>query len=122
MASDGSDVRTVVRRTRPLAWPSWSPDGSKIVYTALVGPSQQFDLFSVDSDGTERIRLTDTPRRDEAWPIFSPDGSSIVYTRSRDYRDDPSDLFAMALDGSRVRRLTDTPKVYEETRSFQPIP
>ena len=111
MDADGTGRQIVVPpRRRSTAWgvggsPSWSPDGTRFVYSLRVGPERQFDLFSVAADGSDPERLTRTLRRDELFPVYSPDGSEVAYTRSREFQRHQSDLFVMAVDGSDIRRL-----------------
>jgi hypothetical protein len=67
--------------------PAWSPDG-----TALVFMSQSVDpcctpwqIWRVNSDGSNAVVLSDNPQVDDLWPSFSPDGTLIVFTSDRDY-------------------------------------
>lgn len=124
MDPDGTDRHLVVPpAARPTSWgiggsPSWSPDGSRFVYSLRVGPSRRFDLFSVAADGSERVRLTRTPHHDDVFPLFSPDGTAIAFSRSLRFGRFQSDLFTMAVDGSDGRRLTDTPRADEYADSW----
>ncbi|MCK4256447.1 PD40 domain-containing protein [candidate division WOR-3 bacterium] len=58
--ADGSDPMKLT--TRGGRWPSWSSDGSKIVYTrySLSDPDQEGsgDLYIMNSDGSAKTRLT----------------------------------------------------------------
>ena len=46
--------------------PGWSPDGSRIVFSLFLERSGQVDLFTVAADGTDLLRLTDSPEPDES--------------------------------------------------------
>jgi Tol biopolymer transport system component len=37
---------------------AWSPDGTRFVVTARTAKTASFDLYSVQTDGTEPVRLT----------------------------------------------------------------
>jgi Tol biopolymer transport system component len=52
--------------------PSWSPDGSQIVFAHFPGASLPFaDLFVMNRDGSNLHLLADTPLR-ENWPDWGP--------------------------------------------------
>jgi len=81
---------------------SWSPDGSRIAYSA-VGVSDRLDIFVADSDGRNRANMTGTPT-DEDYPAWSPDGKSIAYSSCPV---DGCSVFGSSPDGSdRIRLLT----------------
>ncbi len=101
--------------------PSWSPDGSRIVYAAPVGAREQYEVFSIAADGGTRTRLTHRPLRDDLYPLFSPDGTTIAFARSRDADKRPAELYSMVADGSNVQRLTHTAGFTEATRSWQAL-
>jgi len=60
--------------------PSWSPDGSRIVFSRREGDGDvsQVGLYVVNRDGSGLTRLT---RRDDDSPSWSPGGNTIAYTR-----------------------------------------
>jgi Tol biopolymer transport system component len=65
-----------------MGQPSWSPDGSRIVYSVRVGsfpdygPSQ---LFTIAPDGTDQRLLLERAFNGAMDPDWSPDGSRIAY-------------------------------------------
>ncbi|HEX8205812.1 MAG TPA: DPP IV N-terminal domain-containing protein [Solirubrobacteraceae bacterium] len=91
---DGSDVDTLTSLVSAQG-PSWSPDGTKIVY------SQDNDIWIMDADGSDAEQLTDTSGLNERRPTFSPDGTRIVYSDNTDY-----DLHVMDADGSDQDTIT----------------
>ena len=60
--------------------PSWSPDGSKLVFVGLQGG--QSDLYVVDATGGDLKALT-RDRYTDRDPVWSPDGKKIAFSTDR---------------------------------------
>ena len=75
-----------------------SPDMSQ----GYVWSLDDYDIWSVRTDGSDPVRLTNSPGYD-AEGTLSPDGRTIVFTS---VRDGDIDIYLMNVDGSNVRRLT----------------
>jgi Tol biopolymer transport system component len=60
--------------------PAWSPDGSRIAFHVVYGGALDSELFVMNADGTNVVKLTDNTIEDSdaAW---SPDGSRIAFVR-----------------------------------------
>jgi TolB protein len=105
----------------PYDGADWSPDGRRLVYSALAGrPAANwegsFELYSIRSDGTGRRRLTDNDALD-GWAEWSPDGRFIAFTRER-RPGGIGDLWIMRADGSRERHV-----LHDATGAYwQPLP
>lgn len=84
--------------------PAWTPDGSRIIYTATPrsGPGQ---IFSIQADGTDPRPLTSAPGANLS-PAISPDGKSIAFVSTRDGN---QEIYQMGIDGGGPRRMTRTP-------------
>ncbi len=66
--------------------PKWSPDGNWIVYMDDKDDGHQIlssEIFVVKSDGSERIKLTDTTDKIEMYPSWGTDNSTLVYALDR---------------------------------------
>jgi len=87
--------------------PTWSPDGSRIVFSAY-GQNPQIDLFTVDPDGNGRRQLTNDPFTD-AVPTWSHDGRWIYY---RQDRPDGRNLVRIPSDGGSPEQLTKSGGLY----------
>jgi Tol biopolymer transport system component len=117
--ADGTG-RAVVAPGVFVEYPAWSPDGSRIAFMSQVADEgSQYDVFVMDSDGSDVKRLTTTSSGD-GWPTWSPDGSSIAFSSTRDDCGESSapdclatgdlgpyhTLYVMATDGSGQRRVS----------------
>ncbi len=100
MNSDGSGVRALTTSGYNTN-PCWSPVADVVVFDRLVA-GQGSDIFAVNVDTTEILRLTDSPWSNES-PSFSPDGRQIAFASNRDGE---SQIFVMNADGRNLRRLT----------------
>lgn len=76
--------------------PAPSPDGSRIAF------SYRGDIWTVNPDGTDPLRLTVHPAYDAA-PVWSPDGKLIAFSSKR-YGN--MDVFVIPAEGGMARRLT----------------
>ncbi len=80
--------------------PRLSFDTTRIVFTS--NRAGNFDLYSVDANGSGLRRLTDDGATDSA-ATWSPDGGRIAFQSNRTGN---SDIYVMNADGSGVTRLT----------------
>ncbi len=86
-------------------FPSWSPDGKKIVYCA----DGELAMVDIKSGIIEEI-LKD--RYWKGYPTFSPDGSKVAFVSNRGGR---YDIWIVGVDGKGLERVTDDPE-----REFYP--
>ncbi len=84
-------------------WPAWSPDGSRLAYSAEVEGFRQ--LFVRDLESGEDLRLTRGPA-DDLQATWSPDGGELLFARSNapDGKLEPSDIYGYYFDGGDIWR------------------
>jgi TolB protein len=122
MNVDGSDMKRVTDYLGDDITPKWSPDGKKIAYRSgnviyeehpwigeWVGGC--FDIWVVNSDGTERRRLTESVGFDNRHFDWSPDGKKLAYVFHSHARpsQDKSEIWVMNADGSGKELLLSIP-------------
>jgi dipeptidyl aminopeptidase/acylaminoacyl peptidase len=78
-----------------------------ILYAATPANVNNWDLYTIQGDGQQRTRLTDT-REFEQHPAWSPDGERIAYTRGDVMSN--IDIWLMDADGTHHQRLTEHPE------------
>jgi TolB protein len=113
MDAGGSERRrlagSLIRRLSDTAdgeEPALSPDGERIAFSTNVGMDNA-EIFAMDSDGSDRTRLTDIPGNDHWPPTWSPDSSRIAFTS--DGTKGIGEIYVMNADGSGLTKLTDNP-------------
>src|ERR1700694_1411441 len=93
-------------------YPSWSPDGTRIAFTAFRNGTDNtyVNIYVMNADGTGLIRLT-TDAGNDIEPAWSPDGTQIAFASDRDHKFLPfhGEIYTMNPDGSNPVRLTNTP-------------
>jgi Tol biopolymer transport system component len=64
---DGSDLREIdlPEIHNWATTPSFSPDGTRLVFRMAVGTSMNADIYTMKLDGTDVIQITDTPNDNE---------------------------------------------------------
>jgi TolB protein len=91
--------------------PTTAPAGQRLVFTShpvtdLPNPSNQAEIYVMDPDGTDRLRLSHNDYEERA-PAWSPDGTRIVFSCRIGGGTTTFELCVMNADGTGLVRLTD---------------
>ncbi len=110
MGLDGTNLVQLTKLDSGACQPSWSPDGSQLVFTSpcrgrgdfLDGDYSDSSLFMMNVDGTGIKQLMNVPGADFD-PDWSPDGKKIAFTSLRDGN---KQIYVLDVDSLAVARLT----------------
>jgi TolB protein len=101
--ADGSNFRQLTHGGN-RGFPSWAPDGNRVVYRALGGTGKGLLILNV-STGEERALTTSS--FNDNFPAWSPTGDLIAFASDRD---GPTfEIYTIRPDGSELRRITTSP-------------
>jgi Tol biopolymer transport system component len=99
--SDGSGARDLTGGTSNAGFPSWSPDGKKIVYRVWGANESGLRVLDLASKSIKTLTTGS-----DNFPAWSPSGDRIAFTRNQDGE---YDLFVVRPDGTELKRLTNSP-------------
>jgi Tol biopolymer transport system component len=117
MNVDGSNQRRLTDIQNPSipkfygGQPSWSPDGTKILFNRFR------EIFVMNADGSNARPLTNDPNRRGMYlsPRWSPDGTKIVttfYQETRNGIDSAKEIIVMNADSSNQINISNRGKYY----------
>ncbi|KAJ5718288.1 tat pathway signal sequence domain-containing protein [Penicillium malachiteum] len=114
IASNGSYPYNLTSLQNNAGFPTWSPNGSAIVY-------RLWDIETGAPKGLQLLNFTtgETTRLTDGWdntPGWSPDGERIVFTRNNNWTEsygtrwyaDRFDIYTIRPDGSELTQVTDS--------------
>lgn len=112
MNSDGTRVRRLTKHPQYDTGPVWSPDRQKIAFSSFRdehrfqgrGPILS-EIYLMNSNGTNPINLTQSPKRADASTSWAPNGQRIAFA-SYDGKTFVWDIWVMDADGGNRRNLT----------------
>jgi len=111
---DDTDLTRLTNNSATEDNPSFSPDGTKVVFQSDVSGNN--DIWIVNSDGTGLTNLTNLAGNDTN-PTFTADGTHITFTSNRNGN---NEIYTMDLTGSNQTRLTNNSSS-EDYAAYNPI-
>jgi len=115
--SDGAGVRPLPFAPAQAAEPSWSPDGTRIVFAA--GQASALHLWIMDFFTGDATPLTQDNTVSDNSPAWSPDGTKIAFTRCGG-SPFQCDVWVVNADGSSPLNLTQTPDSDDRQPAWSP--
>ena len=131
MNADGTNLINLANHPARDGGAAWSPDGLRIAFNSNRdgnwenNPDANREVYVMNADGTNPVKLTDHPARDIG-PDWSPDGNRIAFSTNRDgnWGKKPNDnweVYVMNADGTNPINLTNHPK-WDSQASWEPVP
>ena len=75
---EGRNLRNITNSVENDWTPIFSPVSDKIAFASYFPSNDNYDIFIMNSDGSDKINITNSSGY-EKFPQFSPDGSFIIY-------------------------------------------
>ena len=109
---DGANPRKLVKGREP----SFSPDGRQVVFTSSAFHAND-EIYLIDLDGSNMIRLTENMHKFDWFASWSPEGERLAYN-SEVFGG--QELMIMRTDGEAKIRVTIAEKTYEQEPVWSP--
>jgi len=76
--ADGLNPRLVYTGARDIVAVAWSPDGEKIAYAMNAGIPQEYEIYTMDINGRNHLKISQGLQGIGGSVDWSPDGSSLL--------------------------------------------
>jgi len=104
MDGDGSNVVALTDKGGNCR-PDWSPDGKRIAYVSDVADGKG-DVWTMDADGGNKVRVTPGDDSFDYNPAWSPCGRWLVYETTKGSKENPWSLAVIPVNGGTPFLLT----------------
>ena len=101
---DGSGLRELTHGERNDGFPSWSPDGKRLVFRTADQNGKGLRIADIE---TGEIKILTEGDHTDNFPDWSPKGDWICFTSNREERD--YEIYIIRPDGTGLKRLTYLP-------------
>ncbi len=98
MDTNGKNQRRLTNHRHDDYFPSWSPDGGRIVFGSKRDGGFTYEIYVMDADGSNPQRLTNNGHDDYS-PSWSPDSERIVFSSVHE-------IYVMDADGGNQQKLS----------------
>ena len=111
-SADGSNINVVTPQGMNVGNPTWSRDGSLILFQSPPEPGATQDLYTIKLDGSGLTQLTSHLSKDANGvqgvfhPSWSPDGSMIVFSHYPGASGTLASLYVIRADGTAMTLIT----------------
>ncbi|KNB52342.1 PD40 domain-containing protein [Streptomyces caatingaensis] len=96
MDADGGGLRRLTTAAGEHTDPSWSPDGTSVVFSSTAGGLDLPQIFVIPAAGGRPVRVTHDATSYDGAPSWSPDGQWIAFESHPGDDDRPSSLWRVA--------------------------
>jgi dipeptidyl aminopeptidase/acylaminoacyl peptidase len=115
MTSTGLNVTPLTDTPEQNSEPSWSPDGTRIVFTSRRDGGDP-EIYVMNADGSNEVRFTTRSGTDEQ-PTWSPDGTRIAWVSDQFGN---TDVVSANLNGSDFRQHTSNGAFVDTDPEYSP--
>lgn len=116
MKADGSDVRRLTNNAGHDSFPKFSPDGTQIAFNSNI-ERETTDVYVMNSDGANPVRMTTSKGNDLSRNGWSPDGTKFAYNSDIDGNDE---IYLIDIEPFKPELLIEDKEAELQTPSYSP--